>query len=114
MSSEVTAQPDRVLVERETNTIQCIAGDVDDFGEAGQPVGALLDVAESGRLVGIELREAVTGMPGYVELEPVVGGMTRTVDIQVTVWSKPDQGIWRVDVPRRGEGYEITYPSGNQ
>jgi hypothetical protein len=114
MASDVTAQPDRVLVDLETNAIQLIAGDGDDFPDSGERRPALLDIAEGGRLIGLELLESVAGLPNYVELEPMMGGLTRTGEISVTVWPKPDQGVWRIDIPRHGEGYEITYPSGNQ
>lgn len=113
MPSNVTAQPDRVLVDLRDNLIQLAAGDPFEATD-GERVRALLDVAEGGRLVGLELLGAVAGVPSYIELEPMVGATTRTVEIEVSVWARADQGAWRIDIPRRGEGYEITYPSGNQ
>ena len=80
--------------------------------ELDAPVGqdvttATLDIGALGRLIGVELGDTYLSIS-----DPVPGselqGRSVTIDLPV---SGPDRSIV---VPRRGEGWEISFPSGNQ
>jgi hypothetical protein len=87
------------------------------LGEEGsveliEQVPATIDIGTGGRLVGVELPT------GYVEvMEPEAGTehLTRSASAEVAVARERGSGVpVTVTLPRRGAGYEITYPSGNQ
>lgn len=73
---------------------------------------ATIDIGTGGRLIGIELAD------GYIDVmppEPDTETLIRSSDADVHVEQYAVDGIVRsLVIPRRGEGYEITYPSGNQ
>ncbi len=77
---------------------------------------ATLDVGEGGRLIGLELDGDADGPEAdwYLELEPAPGQHTRSVAVEVTA-GRDGEGhpLW-LEWPRRGPGYEITFPIGNQ
>jgi hypothetical protein len=99
-----------------------------ELGEAA-PVMATIDVGEGGALLGIELRPdpalaarwpelaAALGPDGAIDL-PIAPEMSgphdRSVAVAVDLRPGPNGALAAVDLPRRGAGYEITYPSGNQ
>lgn len=71
------------------------------------PADALLDLANRGVLLGVDLGDC------YVALASPssgVAGHERTARIQVMVRGNGRQLV----IPRRGAGWEISYPSGNQ
>jgi hypothetical protein len=75
-------------------------------------VPALIDVGEGGRLIGVEV-DLATG-PLYIPLEEQTDRHTRSATIRVDVETDAAGNLATLIVPRRGEGYEITYPSGNR
>ena len=86
----------------------------------GDPVATTgtLDVGEAGRLLGIELDPPGDGGPGaadrwYLDLEDAPGSALRSVPVVVGVVAGPDGRPVRVDLPRRGAGYELSFPVGN-
>lgn len=87
---------------------------------APRPGRATLDVGEQGVLLGVELpAEAAPAADGgsdprYLTVAPPLGPLSRSVEVAVDLLPGPDGALAAVDVPRRGEGYEITYPSGNR
>ena len=90
---------------------------------APRPARATLDVGEQGVLIGLELpadaalgpgRRDAAGEPCYVTVAEPSGSQWRSVEVAVEVLAGPDGEAAAVDVPRRGDGYEITYPSGNR
>ena len=76
---------------------------------------ARLDVGAGGRLLGLDLGRPLPGVTedGYIELFPPLTSDVRTAPVELLVTER-DGRVTRLDLPRRGEGYEITYPSGNQ
>ncbi len=88
-------------------------------GAAGAPAvrprAAILDVGEAGRLLGLEVGDdPAGGEPWYLDLEDAPGSLLRSVPVTVEVASdRSGQPVW-VDLPRRGDGYELTFPIGNQ
>ena len=80
------------------------------------PRSAVLDVGEAGRLLGLEIdaEGGTGGEPWYLELEAAPGRQMRSVPVTVSVArDAAGRPVW-VDLPRRGEGYELTFPIGNQ
>jgi hypothetical protein len=101
---------------------------------AVQPAAATIDIGEGGRLLAVEVA-AATGdtlaMPAAgegspfvsfdptaatmtVELERQPGGLVRSAAARVGLVVDGGGTLLAVEVPRRGTGYEITYPSGNR
>jgi hypothetical protein len=71
---------------------------------------ATLDVGGNGRLIGLEIDDryiSVMDVPGADE--PYI----RSAEVTVALSTESAASCW-VSVPRRGTGYEITYPSGNE
>lgn len=74
----------------------------------GPPVPATLDVGANGRLIGLEIDDhyiSVMNMRGADDLH------VRSAEVLVTL--SAESPPW-ISIPRRGAGYEITYPSGNE
>lgn len=73
---------------------------------------ATLDIGTGGRLIGVELDE------GYIDVmppEPETEGLIRSSEARVQIErDATDNTMLELVIPRVGEGYEITYPSGNQ
>ncbi len=77
---------------------------------------AILDVGEAGRLLGLEITSGRHGEaePWFLDLEDAPGDQLRSVQVIVSVArTAGGDPIW-VDLPRRGDGYELTFPVGNQ
>lgn len=74
----------------------------------------IIDVGEGGRLLGIEVEIGASGESFHVEIDPPSGSLSRTVTTTVMVETDASGIVSAIVVPRRGPGYEITYPSGNQ
>lgn len=103
---ELTFVAEAVVIDLASNAIRVR---VPGFpGEPGSGREALLDVGANGRLIGLEVGEwyiSVMDLPGADD--PYVRSAGVRVDIS------PDSPP-SISIPRRGEGYEITYPSGNE
>lgn len=73
---------------------------------------ATIDIGTGGRLTGLELAE------GYIDVMPSEPGtehLMRSAEARITIEREAgSEAMLAVVVPRRGAGYEITYPSGNQ
>jgi hypothetical protein len=79
-----------------------------------------IDVSTQGRLVGVEFRlpdarDIGRALQPWLD-DPVAGEFTNVAPdgsayIQMTIG---DDHLLALAIPRRGEGYEISYPSGNQ
>jgi hypothetical protein len=119
----------RVVVDQRRNSLRLLipaegegsdpgtAGTEDATGTTSHP--ATLDVGEGGRLLGLEVASGSESAspatePWYLELEAAPGQHLRSVPVTVDVGRGQDgEPVW-VDLPRRGAGYELTFPSGNQ
>jgi hypothetical protein len=99
-----------------------------------------IDIAEQGRLVGIELDAArddadrlfdlwlsdqvarqyveIDDSGAYVALsapnEEIPDQHVRTAELPLTAELNSNQQLIAIAIPRRGHGYEISFPSGNQ
>ena len=88
----------------------------------------VIDVAGGGRLAGIELSglraEQLLGWKGsetdveggtaYFAISEGDDHNTRSVGVVVALELVANDALLAIVIPRRGEGYEISYPSGNQ
>lgn len=73
---------------------------------------ATIDIGTGGRLMGVELPDLyVDVMPPEPGTEHLIRSATATIGIE-----RAGEGATpcALVIPRRGDGYEITYPSGNQ
>ena len=76
---------------------------------------ATLTMGEGGRLLDLEVAAGSEGDGGLdIEVSPWLGGTVRQVSVRVQSWRSARGSLARLMIPRRGAGYEITYPSGNQ
>lgn len=126
--------PPRVFLDLPRNTLELRLRE-----GAGDPVTwealpATLDIGEAGRLLGIELdlsnrgamcRPWRTSAPPTGEFDPVAetlfvpldaqpDGQVRSATTTVRGGADADGCLVSVEVPRRGVGFEISYPSGNR
>ncbi len=87
------------------------ASDVHPSGHTSAPVIATLDMGTGGRLLGVDLdgRYLTVSEPGPADI-----ALTRSVEAPVTAYADDHGAVTAVDIPRRGSGFEITYPSGNR
>jgi hypothetical protein len=92
-----------VLIDFAANAIQV---QVPDLPEA-LPGRGVLDVGAQGRLLGLELGDAyIHVMPSHASDEPYM--RSATVDVRLS------RNPPAITIPRKGAGYEISYPSGNE
>ncbi len=115
----------RVVVDAGRNTLRLLiptesmtasrSADVAPVPSVTQPNRAILDVGEAGRLLGLEVADGGDAdEPWYLDLEDAPGDQLRSVPVTVDVARDASgEPLW-VDLPRRGEGYELTFPIGNQ
>lgn len=103
-----------IEIDLASNTLRLVIDDSPHeamrTSETEQP--ASIDIGAGGRLIGVALGDAYVPV-----MEPEAGTETlvRSAEIDVVVMAEADSGrILTIVVPRRGEGFEITYPSGNQ
>lgn len=95
---------DAVFVDFARNTIQLR---VPGLSRDGTSTG-LLDVGANGRLLGVEIGDR------YIQVMESAGAdesYARSASVELSV-SDGDPAV--VTIARRGAGYEITYPSGNE
>jgi hypothetical protein len=102
-----------------SNALRFVVGD--GALSAPRPGEATIDIGERGALLGIELRSGATPAADeadaalYLPIAPERSGPhDRSVAAAVELRFGPDGALTAIDLPRRGAGYEITYPSGNQ
>ncbi len=102
---------------------------------APRPAQAAIDIGTGGRLLGLELLADATlaapwlapsgdplapdydsaGGSLYVPISADEGGPNvRTALAEVSLAVGRDGALLAIDLPRRGHGYEISYPSGNR
>lgn len=102
--------PTSLTVDLGRNTIEIATGDGDAAGEEvveRRP----LEMGVRGRLLGIDFDDT------YLSVCPPTDddvALARTVAAEVSVQRDAARRVSWVSVPRRGAGYEITFPSGNQ
>lgn len=78
--------------------------------ESWQP--ASIDIGVGGRLLGVDLNGQYVPV---MEPEPGTEALVRSASVQVgVVCDGGSKRIASIIIPRKGEGYEITFPSGNQ
>lgn len=92
-----------------------------DIGEGGALLGVEINVATAARLHFPAARLA----PAW-EHDPVAGSLyvqidsvsdsaqVRSVPVTVRMLTSENGTLVAVEIPRRGHGYEISYPSGNR
>lgn len=125
-----------VLVDTNQNILRLVLREPAASVET-RAVPAILDVGEGGRLLGIELDITLSGSamppiasehtaaaanpesgPLYIPLASTVEegstGHVRSAEATAQLLTDADGVLCEVRVPRRGVGYEITYPSGNR
>ena len=93
----------------------------------------ILDIGEGGRLIGVEFPADdsdlhlwliddvaadytsldATGR-AYVQITPDDAGEFRSANLRLTAEYNAHGELIGIVIPRRGDGYEISYPSGNQ
>jgi uncharacterized protein YuzE len=108
-------------------------------GELGEPAVwetrlATIDIGEAGRLLGVEIDLSTSpqcaepwtrAAPPPGDFDPATGSLYIALDSRVDDLARTATGtaltgidrngrLMTVEIPRRGEGYEISYPSGNQ
>lgn len=102
--------PTALTVDLRRNTID-IAIDETPAGARETSERHLLEMGVRGRLLGVELDGA------YLMVCPSSdddAGLARAIEVEVAVRRDAAGRVAHVSVPRRGAGYEITFPSGNQ
>lgn len=122
-----------------TNTLRLLLDHDDQSVHArAVQVSGIIDIAEGGRLVGLELpppdsvvttdwlrvwrddpiaREWLTVADDetvYLQLTTGDDRHARSTRIELTVDLDASGNLVSIAIPRRGAGYEISYPSGNQ
>jgi len=94
---------------------------------------AILDIGEAGRLLGVEFSADESQLchwrsdplstqyltlddngATYIQITTGDSGATRSTPIRITAEYTSTNQLTALAIPRRGHGYEITYPSGNQ
>jgi hypothetical protein len=74
-------------------------------------IAGILDVGERGTMLGVELAG------DYFEIAPSTAqdsGQVRSAPVQVRIGATETGQIERLEVPRHGNDYEISWPIGNQ
>jgi len=87
------------------------APEVHPGGRVSASAIATLDMGTGGRLLGVDLDGRYLTVS---ETESADIALARSIDASVTLYSDDEGAVTAVDVPCRGNGYEITYPSGNR
>ncbi len=95
---------DRIVVDFRTNTLLL---DIDRPLRAAGRTPATIDIGALGRLLGVEIGEAYLSIS-----DPVPGSELHGRSIEVG--AEIPEGCRQVIIPRRGPGWELSFPSGNQ
>ena len=96
-------------------------------------IDGILDIGEGGRLIGIEFSASYgeihqwlidpiagdytnldTNERAYIQLSPDDDGDFRSANLRLRAEYNAFGELTALVIPRHGDGYEITYPSGNQ
>ncbi len=120
-------------VESSGDAIRLLLATADPIPTGEHQLPGVLDIGEAGVLLGVEIDFSrapslrfpqVGGAPlphdqevdtSYIELaEAPQAGQVRSVPVTVRVLTADGSTVVAVEVPRRGHGYEISYPSGNR
>jgi len=101
-----------IVIDTARNQLQF---ELDAQGRGGEilTVPADLDIGERGHLLGLEL-QLPDQPPQAIVLDDRADPYARTARVEATCLIGPDGALRRVTVPRRGPGYELSYPSGNE
>ena len=84
-------------------------------GADGDWLPATLAMGEGGRMLDLEVPGGDgDGGPLDIEVSPWPGGAVRHVPVLARLSRLASGDVATITIPRRGAGYEITYPSGNQ
>lgn len=124
--------PVKITVDAAANTIRFrLSGDATADASTAIRAAGTIDIGEQGRLLGVEVEtppDAAWTVPPassalvqgggdgtfYIALDRDTGRHARSVPVEVSLRLTPARLLAEVIVPRRGAGYEITYPSGNR
>lgn len=92
----------------------------------------ILDIGEGGRLIGVEFTADAASLglwrldpadsryvteddgPVYIQITAGDTDLVRSTPIRLHVEYDAGDRLIAIAIPRRGHGYEISYPSGNQ
>jgi len=95
-------------------------------------IDGILDIGEAGRLIGVEFPADASSLANwrsdpstdpyvthdagraYIQITAGDTGTSRSTEIELTAEYDSDNRLLALAIPRRGHGYEISYPSGNQ
>lgn len=104
----------RITLDLRRNTLRLVL--VEQPVTEHRAIPALIDIGEGGRLLGVELDGfgETDGNPLYLTLFAATGLHVRSIAADVQGDLDVAGDLLAVEVPRRGHGYEIAYPSGNQ
>lgn len=127
-------KPLRIVLDLRRNTLEFRLRD--DVGEtmAWETHPATVDIGEAGRLLGVEVDLSAAPeraepwratTPPHGEYDPVTCTLYVALDSRVDMHARSasataragidrDGRLMSLEIPRRGEGFEISYPSGNQ
>lgn len=106
-----------ITVDLARNQLTLHLGDAAVVHPGGHPAPptqsavATLDMGTGGRLLGLDMAGRYLAVS---EPAPADVALARSFDAPVTLHFAADGSLTSVAVPRRGSGYEITYPSGNR
>jgi hypothetical protein len=87
----------------------------DTGGRGGETIAAPadLDIGERGGLLSLEINLPQQA-PRTLVIDDRPDPYARTARIEVRCTIAADGSLHRVTIPRRGPGYELSYPSGNE
>jgi hypothetical protein len=102
----------QILFDAAANTLRFVLAETTS-ARAPADVAAVLDIGERGRLLALTVTLA-DGRDVDLVLGDDEGGASRSAPARVTAHLDASGDPVAIDLPRRGAGYEITYPSGNQ
>jgi hypothetical protein len=125
--------------DRATNALRLALNDTPAAAYARTiELHGVIDIAANGRLAGIELRDHAAGLLArslrdwladpiagrhahvaddgsvYIELSVGADDDIRSADALLLAEFDSGDSLQAVTIPRRGAGYEISYPSGNR
>lgn len=114
----------RILIDQRRNVldIRLTENSVARWREATGTV----DIGEQGTLIGVEVAIPageelpsaidydVANESAYLAITGNDSGLARSASAAVRVGVDVENGVAAIEIPRRGPGYEIGFPSGNQ
>ena len=112
-SDQPAIVPDRICLSDDQRSLRLAFGPT-SAPATSRSASAVIDIGEGGRLLGIDVAAASGQAPLLVDVDPPLGDLSRSVAVTLTLERRPSGSISAIELPRRGTGYEISYPSGNQ